>query len=143
MGVLTVPEGKCKSNRFWKTKQSTRSSFQLRQGISKHLAKSFEEKELIRNKNKEMKALENEMIQSKKDKKIQERLLREEKMKRRMENEYKTSVYQTIKPEKLKGMSKKQLRMIKKTAMNKNGQVELVNPWGAGSNSNNSNSKKK
>jgi hypothetical protein len=27
-------------------------------------------------------------------------------------------------------MSKKQLRMIKKTVVNKAGQVELVNPWG-------------
>lgn len=26
-------------------------------------------------------------------------------------------------------MSKKQLRMVRKTSVNKNGQVELVNPW--------------
>lgn len=31
--------------------------------------------------------------------------------------------------EKLKTMSKKQLRMVKKTTMNKNGQIELVSPW--------------
>jgi hypothetical protein len=37
-----------------------------------------------------------------------------------------------LKPEKLKGMSKKQLRSVRKTAVNKFGQVELVNPWGAG-----------
>jgi hypothetical protein len=30
---------------------------------------------------------------------------------------------------KLKGMSKKQLRMVKKTRMNSLGQVELVSPW--------------
>jgi hypothetical protein len=36
-----------------------------------------------------------------------------------------------IKAEKLKGMSKKQLRSIKKTAVNsKTGAVELVSPWG-------------
>ena len=34
-----------------------------------------------------------------------------------------------LKPEKLKGMSKKQLRNIRKTIVNKNGQVELVTPW--------------
>ena len=34
-----------------------------------------------------------------------------------------------IKPDKLKKMNKKQLRMVKKTAMNKNGQIELVNPY--------------
>ena len=40
---------------------------------------------------------------------------RELKQKIRMQNEYKTSSYQVINPEKLKGMSKKQLRNIKKT----------------------------
>jgi hypothetical protein len=47
-----------------------------------------------------------------------------------MDNEYKNSVYQELKHETLKGMSKKQLRMVKKTAMNKNGQVELVSLYG-------------
>eukprot|EP01035_Chromulina_nebulosa_P016916 gene16916-22407_t len=46
-----------------------------------------------------------------------------------MANEYKNSLYQVINPSKLKTMSKKQLRLIKKTSVNKNGQVELVNPW--------------
>jgi hypothetical protein len=35
-----------------------------------------------------------------------------------------------LNPEKIKTMSKKQLRLVRKTAVNKNGQVELVNPWG-------------
>ena len=38
-----------------------------------------------------------------------------------------------LKPEKLKGMSKKQLRNVKKTTVNKFGQVELANLYGDGS----------
>ena len=51
---------------------------------------------------------------------------RELKQKIRMQNEYKTASYQVINPEKLKGMSKKQLRNIKKTQVAQNGAVQLV-----------------
>lgn len=32
-------------------------------------------------------------------------------------------------PEKIKKMSKRQLRMIRKTQVDKNGKVQLVSPW--------------
>ena len=124
-----IPEGRPKSGRLWKQKQTTRFSFQQRQGVVGHLNKSFEEKELIREKKDRMLALEREMKEDNKRKAIEEKQRREDQQKRRMANEYKNSVYQTLRPEKLKGMSKKQLRMVRKTAMNKNGQLELVNPW--------------
>lgn len=38
-------------------------------------------------------------------------------------------VEQIVKTDKIKTMSKKQLRQIKKTQMNRLGQVELVSPW--------------
>jgi len=62
-----------------------------------------------------------------------------------MANEYKNSEYQELTHGTLKGMSKKQLRMVRKTAMNKNGQVELVNLYGKdnGNNNNTTNKKKK
>lgn len=60
-----------------------------------------------------------------------------------MANEYKNSVYQELKHETLKGMSKKQLRMVKKTAINKNGQVELVSLYGNNNTNANDNKKKK
>ena len=44
---------------------------------------------------------------------------------------------------KLKTMSKKQLRKVKKTSMNKNGQVELVNPWNSGNKANDNGKSKK
>merc|ERR1711918_242086 len=55
---------------------------------------------------------------------------REEKLKRRMENEFKSSSFQVLSNTKnIKAMSKKQLRMIKKTQVNKLGKVDLVSPW--------------
>lgn len=127
--AIHIPEGRPKSGRIWKLKQTTRFSFQQRQGVVSHLNKSFEEKELAREKKDRMLSLEREMREDNKRKAIEEKQRREDQQKRRMENEYKNSVYQTLRPEKLKGMSKKQLRMVRKTAMNKNGQLELVNPW--------------
>jgi hypothetical protein len=77
-----------------------------------------------------VKALEKSMKEEKENKKQVEKARREEKQKRKMENEYKSSIYQEINPSKIKGMSKKQLRMIKKTSVNrKTGKIELVNPW--------------
>ena len=52
-----------------------------------------------------------------------------EKRKLKMENEYKNTTYQVINPEKMKRMNKKQLRMIKKTSVNRDGTVEFVSPY--------------
>lgn len=55
---------------------------------------------------------------------------REEKAKRKAENELKSASYQVLaNPEKLKQMSKKQLRQIKRTRVNKDGVVELVGAY--------------
>jgi threonyl-tRNA synthetase len=125
----TIPKGIAKSGRIWKVEQTTRSSTQLRKGVSAHLAKSYDEKMKERFAKSEVKQLEKDMIDAIKAKKAVEKLKREEQEKRRMANEYKTAVFQEVKPQKLKGMSKKQLRSIKKTAMNQNGQIELVPLW--------------
>jgi hypothetical protein len=118
-----------KSGRFWKTKQRTRSSTQVRQGILSHLSKSFEAKQELKTKNDSAKSLEREIKEETKRKKLAEKQRRDERKQRIMENEMKSSSYQVINASKLKTMSKKQLRMIKKTSMNKNGKVELVSPW--------------
>lgn len=91
-----IPVGVPKSGRIWKVKQVSRSSSVLRKGILSHLAKSFEEKEAIRQKNKNTKDLENEMLADKKQKKLEEKTRREEQQKRRADNEYKHSVYQAV-----------------------------------------------
>ena len=140
-GVVSIPDGKPKSGRVWKIKQKFRSSVQQRSGVLSHLNKSFEEKQAIRAKKASILQLEREMKDEKKQKLLDAKIRREEQQKRRMANEYKNSVYQELKHETLKGMSKKQLRMVKKTAINKNGQVELVSLYG--NDNGNADSKKK
>jgi hypothetical protein len=93
---LKIPAGLPKSGRSWKVKQTTRSSAQSKQGVLKHLAKTFEQKEAERQRNKEVKELEREMVEEKKRKILEEKTRREEQAKRRVENEYKNSVYQQV-----------------------------------------------
>mmetsp|Transcript_23809 Transcript_23809/g.40537 ORF Transcript_23809/g.40537 Transcript_23809/m.40537 type:complete len:142 (+) Transcript_23809:31-456(+) len=124
-----IPAGRAKSGRLWKAKQTERSSAQKRRGVLSHMAKSFEEKQRIREEKKAVQELENEMKEVKRQQKIEERLRREDKEKRKIANELKSSAYQNINPAKMKGMSKKQLRNIKKTSVNKFGQVELVDVY--------------
>ena len=131
-----IPEGKPKSGRVWKTKQQTRFSVVKRSGMMNHLNKSLEEKQIRRVAHQNMKELEKEMKDERKSKLGDEKKKREEQQKRRMANEYKNSVYQVIKPETMKGMSKKKLRLVRKTAMNKNGQVELVGAFSKSSKKN-------
>ena len=94
--IVNVPDGVPKSGRCWKVKQTARSSAQLKKGILSHLAKTFEEKEIDREKKRNVKELEREMLEEKKQKKLDERTRREEQAKRRQENEYKNSVTQEV-----------------------------------------------
>jgi hypothetical protein len=121
-----IPDGRAKSGRVWKTKQTYRSSSQTRHGCLSHMSKTFEQKEAERQEKIQMLALQKEMIDLKKEKKTLDRIAKEDKAKLRMANEYKNSSFQEIRPEKLKSMSKKHLRMVRKTAVNQNGSLELV-----------------
>ena len=71
------------------------------------------------------------MKEEKRQAKIEERRVKEERLARKQANEMKNTVMQTMtKTHKLKSMNKKQLRQIKKTAINaQTGQLELVSPW--------------
>lgn len=126
-------EGKPKSNRPWKTRQTTRFSTIKRQGVVSHLSLSLEQKLAKKAKHDQMKAVEREVKEAKLKRIEDEKARRLEKEQRRIANEYKSSSYQAIDPSKIKTMSKKQLRMIRKTSVNSKGQVELVNPWEGGS----------
>lgn len=125
----TIPDGIPKSGRVWKVKQTSRASALLRTGLLQNQIKTLEEKQIIRNKKAAILQLEREMKEESKKKREIQKEKRLENNKRRMANEYKNTSYQALNPEKIKTMSKKQLRMVRKTSMNKNGQVELVNPW--------------
>jgi hypothetical protein len=84
-----------------------------------------------------VKVLENDLKDARKKRIEEAKAKRLEKEKRRIANEYKNSSYQMIDATKMKTMSKKQLRMVKKTSVNSKGQVELVNPWGDGTGASN------
>ena len=66
----------------------------MRQGIIKHLCKTFEERQVDRQKKIDTKELKNEMIEEKKKKITAEKTKREEKKKGRMNDEYKTATDQ-------------------------------------------------
>jgi hypothetical protein len=91
-----IPVGRAKSGRLWKAKQTERSSAQKRRGVLAHMAKSFEEKQRIREEKKAVQELENEMKEVKRQQKIEERLRREDKEKRKIANELKSSSFQNV-----------------------------------------------
>ena len=77
-----------------------------------------------------MKELERDLGEARKRRKLAVKEEEAARQKRKLENEMKAVVYQTItKTHKLKTMNKKQLRQIKKTRMSKHGVVELVGAY--------------
>jgi len=123
--VATIPEGMPKSGRSWKSKQRTRSSSQIRKGVLRHMASTFEERQLKASHAAETRALEKDIKDKTKALRIERKEKQQEMAKRRQANELKNSSYQVIDPTKMKHMNKKQLRMIKKTIVNKDGQVSI------------------
>ncbi|CEG38820.1 Predicted coiled-coil protein [Plasmopara halstedii] len=120
------PRGRPVSGRVWKKVQKTRFSTQSLKG-SKVLSTTWEEKMLQRSKLKNLKELQTEIKMRRQAEKDAKRQAREEKEKRRKENELKSAAVQVIsRTHRLKTMSKKQLRNIKKTIVNKHGVVEYV-----------------
>ncbi len=93
--TLIIPDGIPKSGRVWKAKQTSKSSLLIRSSFCGPL-KTFEEKEQIRNKRKQMLQMERDMKADRVKKIVEEKERREQQTKRRMENEYKSSVYQMV-----------------------------------------------
>lgn len=91
-----IPVGKAKSGRLWKAKQTERSSALKKKGVLSHMAKTFEEKQRIREEKKAVQELENEMREVKRQSKIAERERREDKEKRKIANELKSSAFQNV-----------------------------------------------
>ncbi|KAF4321536.1 hypothetical protein BBO99_00001003 [Phytophthora kernoviae] len=120
------PRGRPVSGRTWKKVQKTRFSAQGFKG-TKVLSTTWEEKMIKRTKLKELKDLQAEIKTRRQGERDAKRQAREEKEKRRKENELKSAAVQVIsRTHRLKTMSKKQLRNIKKTIVNKQGVVEYV-----------------
>jgi hypothetical protein len=122
-----IIDGAAKSNRVWKTKQTQRNSHQNRQGVNSRLAKTYEQHKAERAKKQQLKDLVNSINDGKRQAKLDAKERRLEQDKRKAANALKSTSYQEIKGDKLKKMSKKQLRQVRKTSMNaKTGQIELV-----------------
>mmetsp|Transcript_16541 Transcript_16541/g.33702 ORF Transcript_16541/g.33702 Transcript_16541/m.33702 type:complete len:183 (-) Transcript_16541:79-627(-) len=128
-------KGRNVSGRSWKTRPQKRTSSLVTKVKTNNLVKgSWEEKRLAQERRKEVKLREKEMREATRSQKLEKKARREEQEKRRAENQFKALQTQelnlTTVGSKMKAMSKKQLRMIKKTRMNnKTGVVELVSPY--------------
>jgi len=118
------------SGRNWKVRANKRTSTMITKTISNNKSKSWEQKAAEQLKRKENKEKEEQMMKEKKDKILDKKKRKFEQEKRRQENEYKATQTQALTKNvdgKLKAMSKKQLRSIKKTRINtKTGVIELV-----------------
>ena len=121
-----IPRGKPVSGRSWKKVQRTRFSA-VKTKARKEFNSTWDEKLAVRSKLASLKELQQE-IKDRRQKEKEGRIeAKAERERRRKENELKSAQVQVItKTHKLKGMSKKQLRQIKKTRMNKNGVIEYV-----------------
>ncbi|CAN8016367.1 unnamed protein product [Ixodes persulcatus] len=106
-----VPKGRPKSGRFWKTEKKKFSS--MRQ--DRPLKTSWKVKQQQRAERKALLSLEREIKEARRKEIEEKKKRREENLRRREENAKKAEVVQVIKnTAKIKRMSKKQLRYIKR-----------------------------
>ncbi|GMH89107.1 hypothetical protein TrST_g3299 [Triparma strigata] len=125
-------KGRNTSGRNWKVRPQKRTSTLVNKvTLNNKVKSSWEAKEESRNRLREIKAREKEIKASTLASKLEKKERRLSQEKRRAENAAKALQYQTMNHNtvgnKIKAMSKKQLRMIKKTRFNqKTGVTELV-----------------
>ena len=91
-----IPDGKPKSGRIWKIKQTSRASSQLRTGIQKVLSKTYEERQVLKEQKQKVLDLERNMKSETKEKRHEETLRQQERKKRLMEAEFKNTSYQAV-----------------------------------------------
>ncbi|GMH64944.1 hypothetical protein TrLO_g5242 [Triparma laevis f. longispina] len=132
--LTTAPptKGRNTSGRNWKVRPQKRTSTLVTKvKLNNKVKNSWEEKEAQRNRMKEIKAREREIKEQTLASKVAKKQRRLDQEKRCAENQAKSQQFQTMNHNtvgtKMKAMSKKQLRMIKKTRFNqKTGTTELV-----------------
>lgn len=130
--TTAIAKGQNVSGRNWKMTPQKRAS-SLVKTKTNNLMSTWEQKQAERLQRQEALTLQKEMKEAKRQEAIAKKERRLENEKRRAENEYKViqKSAQTLNLNKvgttLKAMSKKQLRLVKKTRMNqKTGVVEYV-----------------
>ena len=132
---IELPKGRNVSGRKWKVRAQKRASSLVTSVPQNARSKSWEKKSNERKLHKALKEKESEMKEERRKAAIERKERRLENERRRMENEFKVAsrsaqVLGKNVDLKLKAMSKKQLRQIKKTRLNtKTGAVEYVGAY--------------
>eukprot|EP00924_Labyrinthula_sp_SR-Ha-C_P008374 snap_masked-scaffold_11-processed-gene-11.6-mRNA-1 protein AED:0.04 eAED:0.04 QI:0/-1/0/1/-1/1/1/0/137 len=114
-------------NRWWKNENIQKSRFSSMKNKELNIGKSWEDKVRRRKEQQRIKEYERELKRTAEERKQQKIEKMKEKRKRKAENEAKSTIYQVIKnTDKIKKMSKKQLRSIKKSHIDKEGNLSYV-----------------
>ncbi|EKX44446.1 hypothetical protein GUITHDRAFT_139698 [Guillardia theta CCMP2712] len=113
------------SGRQWKLDCKRSSSMRV---ANKLIRKSWDEKMKERARDKQIKAKQDALVQARIDEKREKKRLAEERQKRKEENRLKGAVVQSISTMKVKKMSRKQLRMIRKMDTSNEGKVFDLKP---------------
>jgi len=114
----------------WKKRQAARSSAATWAADSNAGNKAWRANMAAKATRKFVSDMDKEAKEEESAKRAEVRAKRIAKLKRKAENELKSSSFQVLRnPEKVKKMNKKQLRQVRKTVVNEHGGVELVSPW--------------
>jgi hypothetical protein len=125
-----IQRGPSKSGRTWKTVRKEKASMAVYKPLKKTLGASWEKKQADKQKVKEARELQQELLENKKERIEKEQKRLASKRKRKAENELKNAKVQVMShPDKIKKMSKKQLRSVYKTRMGEDGVVRLVGAY--------------
>mmetsp|Transcript_6495 Transcript_6495/g.7428 ORF Transcript_6495/g.7428 Transcript_6495/m.7428 type:complete len:162 (+) Transcript_6495:176-661(+) len=130
---LRKPRSTPASGRWWKPVQHQKASMG-RLGHTKSrrkaLQKSWNRKLEERRRRKEIKQMEEDLREMKRKEIEEEKEKRLEKQKRKAEAQFKNARLQVVKNSaKIKKMNKKQLRRLKKTVVDKDGNVRIVGAY--------------
>lgn len=128
--VVPPPRGANKSGRNWKDVKTEKAKACIMRPLKKSLGSSWEKKQQVRLRNQETKEVQQELIARALEQREEARKNRINRLKRKAENELKSSKIQVLShPEKIKKMSKKQLKQVYKTRMGDDGVVRLVGAY--------------
>ena len=127
--------GRCKSGRAWKKPSVVRTSIRSMRVDPKQTGKlakltPFQVRERKKRKRDRMRQIQSDIIEDRKRRKRAERAARENKERRRADAEWRNGKMQIItNANKIKKMSKRQLRQLRKMSVDADGTKRLVNPW--------------
>lgn len=131
-----IPKGRNVSGRSWKAQRPQKRASSLIKTRFNNQSKEWQERQTLKRARQETRELQKEMENERREEALRKKERRLENEKRRAENQYKSmqKSVQTLNTAKigttLKAMSKKQLRMVKKTRLNpKTGVVEYVSAY--------------